>query len=74
MSATEQSIEFNTGAQSPLSFMLSETDIRGNRWREGIRLTVIQDESDSFHGSNLTREQALELSTWLHNALVNWET
>lgn len=69
----EAYIEFDTGAQSPLSFSLSDTDIRREPWPEGYRLSVVQDESDTFYGSNLKRENVKRLSDWLQDLLNNWD-
>ena len=68
MNPENVSIEFDTGAQSPLIIVLTETDIRGDLWPDNQpRVTIVQDESDTFYGSNLTLEQAGLLREWLES-------
>lgn len=65
---------FDTGAQSPLSFIVTHTDVRTKPWPDGNpRISVFQDESDTFYGSNLSIEEARLLGNWLIGVIYQLE-
>ena len=69
----EPALEIDTGAQTPLFIGVTDTDIRRKPWPDGHRISIFQDEGDTFYGSNLTLEQARKVRDWLDNTIYALE-